>query len=472
MSPDGPLRCRGGTGARRAPVRVVVPRRRRRPCPRGAAPAPPGRGLRFGLHLSSFGVPAADLAERLRDVRRPAEAAGVDSLWVMDHLRQIPQLGRPWEDMPEPCDARALAAATSRATVGALVHPVTFRSPPARQGGRHARRAVGRPCRVRARRRAGSRPSTGLRPAVPAARERLDPPRGRAAAAPAALGQGLARRSRATPRRARSDVLPATPAGHVPLLVGGRGRGAPCGWPPGTRTRATCRRAGRRPRALAVLHRHCADVGRFVDAFAELVPRTNRGRRKGSHTLAVDNRGRHRSRPTCRPWTPTTSSGSPSSRRTSSSPPGRPGSPNWSSPLKRFMRGPSVAHPFEVLVNPAKDQPLPVQGTLLQEALIPKWAPKAAVGVLVVGLAGVALWATLLKPQVKSTAKEVAQDTVQDALRKPPARSPLSPPRWPRRRLHRRRRRPRRRPPRCRPPPTSSRAIPSTGGQTTADNRR
>lgn len=160
------------------------------------------------------------------------------------------------------------------------------------------------------------------------------------------------------------------------------------------------------------------DVGRFIDAFAELVPRTTRGRRKGSHTLAVDNRGNDRLEADLSAMDPD------DKLRFTFEPPNlvvAPGSAGFAKlvvrPLKRFMRGASVAHPFEVLVNPAKDQPLPVQGTLLQEALIPKWAPKAAVGVLVVGLAGVALWATLLKPQVKSTAKEVAQDTVQDALK-------------------------------------------------------
>ena len=160
------------------------------------------------------------------------------------------------------------------------------------------------------------------------------------------------------------------------------------------------------------------DVGRFVDAFAELVPRTTRGRRKGSHTLAVDNRGNDRLEADL-------SAMDPDDRlKFAFEPPTlvvAPGSAGFAKlvvrPLKRFMRGASVAHPFEAQVNPAKDPPLAVQGTMLQEAIIPRWAPKAAMGVLVLGLAGALLWATLLKPEVKSTAKEVAQDTVQDALR-------------------------------------------------------
>ena len=160
------------------------------------------------------------------------------------------------------------------------------------------------------------------------------------------------------------------------------------------------------------------DIGRFADAFAELVPRTTRGRRKGSHTLAVDNRGNDRLEANLTAMDPD------DRLRFVFEPPNlvvAPGSAGFAKlvvrPLKQFMRGASVAHPFEVQVQPAKDAPLPVQGTLLQEAIIPRWAPKAVVGTLILGLAAVALWATLLKPEVKSTAKEVAQDTVQDALK-------------------------------------------------------
>lgn len=89
-----------------------------------------GDGLRFGLHLSGFGVPggAGALAPRLGEVARAAEQAGFDSLWVMDHLRQIPQVGRPWDDLPESTTTLGyLAAATERIRLGCLVHCITFR---------------------------------------------------------------------------------------------------------------------------------------------------------------------------------------------------------------------------------------------------------------------------------------------------------------------------------------------------------
>jgi F420-dependent oxidoreductase-like protein len=96
----------------------------------GAPRADERQELRFGLHLSGFGVPGgpAVLAERLGEVARAAERAGFDSLWVMDHLRQIPQVGRPWDDLLESTTALGyLAAATERIRLGCLVHCVTFR---------------------------------------------------------------------------------------------------------------------------------------------------------------------------------------------------------------------------------------------------------------------------------------------------------------------------------------------------------
>ena len=89
-------------------------------------------GLRFGLQLSSFdweGRPVSTSAT-LAGIARRAEDAGFESLWVMDHFQQIPQVGRPWEDMLESYTTLAyLAGLTERIKLGTLVTGVTYRNP-------------------------------------------------------------------------------------------------------------------------------------------------------------------------------------------------------------------------------------------------------------------------------------------------------------------------------------------------------
>src|SRR5207248_1980532 len=65
----------------------------------------------------------------LRAVASAAEAAGFDSIWVMDHLRQIPQVGRDWDPMLESYTTLGwLAAVTSRVRLGAMVTAITIRN--------------------------------------------------------------------------------------------------------------------------------------------------------------------------------------------------------------------------------------------------------------------------------------------------------------------------------------------------------
>ena len=87
--------------------------------------------LRFGLHLGGFTFPGGSpaTAARLREIAMAAENAGFDAIYVMDHFRQIPQLGRPWDDFLESYATLAyLAACTERVRLGALVTGVTYRN--------------------------------------------------------------------------------------------------------------------------------------------------------------------------------------------------------------------------------------------------------------------------------------------------------------------------------------------------------
>jgi F420-dependent oxidoreductase-like protein len=88
--------------------------------------------VRLGLQLPRFhwdGGPAGIRAQ-LKAIAQAAEAAGFDSLWVMDHLFQIGSLGKVDEEMLESYTALGfLAACTERIELGTLVTAVSYRQP-------------------------------------------------------------------------------------------------------------------------------------------------------------------------------------------------------------------------------------------------------------------------------------------------------------------------------------------------------
>jgi F420-dependent oxidoreductase-like protein len=89
--------------------------------------------VRLGLQLPSFelgGVAPEGLFAKLVDIAATAEASGFDSLFVMDHLHQIPGVGPPEHRMLEGNTAlTALAARTERLQLGLMVGSVTYRNP-------------------------------------------------------------------------------------------------------------------------------------------------------------------------------------------------------------------------------------------------------------------------------------------------------------------------------------------------------
>ncbi|PUA82602.1 LLM class flavin-dependent oxidoreductase [Nocardioides currus] len=94
-----------------------------------AAEPAPGSGPRVLLQVSRFPWDDDPLAW-LRDVARAADEAGFAGLALMDHLIQIPQVGRAWDPIPEPwVTLGALAALGTDLELGTLCTPATFRSP-------------------------------------------------------------------------------------------------------------------------------------------------------------------------------------------------------------------------------------------------------------------------------------------------------------------------------------------------------
>jgi alkanesulfonate monooxygenase SsuD/methylene tetrahydromethanopterin reductase-like flavin-dependent oxidoreductase (luciferase family) len=66
----------------------------------------------------------------LREVALAANEAGFAGIALMDHLIQIPQVGRAWDPIPEPwVTLGALAALGTDLELGTLCTPATFRAP-------------------------------------------------------------------------------------------------------------------------------------------------------------------------------------------------------------------------------------------------------------------------------------------------------------------------------------------------------
>lgn len=109
----------------RQPVRAVTPT---------LLPARPSQqrktGHTFGLLVSRFDWATEDLGGAITDIALRAEDAGFTDIWFMDHFRQIPGVGRPWEDIPEAFTALSyVAGSTTRIRLGVLVAAITHRQP-------------------------------------------------------------------------------------------------------------------------------------------------------------------------------------------------------------------------------------------------------------------------------------------------------------------------------------------------------
>ena len=87
--------------------------------------------LQFGLQIPSFTWDGGsdEIGPRLGAIAAAAEEAGFASLWVMDHMVQIPFAGREWDEMLESYTTLSfLAGRTERIRLGAMVTGITYRN--------------------------------------------------------------------------------------------------------------------------------------------------------------------------------------------------------------------------------------------------------------------------------------------------------------------------------------------------------
>jgi hypothetical protein len=151
----------------------------------------------------------------------------------------------------------------------------------------------------------------------------------------------------------------------------------------------------------------------FLETTAELIPRTSKGRRGASHDLAVDNRGNV-------PIRCFIAAGDDNQALLFEEEPSSldvgPGEARFATikvkPEQRKWRGTPRTHPFQVTVTPHDGAPVLLDGTHLQEPIIPRWFWKALLALLALLLLLLALWFWLLRPAIESVAQDAAIDEV------------------------------------------------------------
>jgi hypothetical protein len=159
----------------------------------------------------------------------------------------------------------------------------------------------------------------------------------------------------------------------------------------------------------SVVEEGTLDVAPFLAPSAELIPRTSHGGRGGRHDLAIDNRGNTRLEAALDGIDPDRQV------RFDFEPPNlavEPGVAGFArvlvKPVRTFWRGPAKSRPFQLAVQPdaPSAEPVLLDGTFLQESILPWWFVRALLLAAALLIAAILLWVFVLQPQIKSTAAE------------------------------------------------------------------
>jgi hypothetical protein len=187
--------------------------------------------------------------------------------------------------------------------------------------------------------------------------------------------------------------------------------------------------AGSYPVALRVVSREdperrqveegVVDVPAFTDVSAELVPRTStaRGRGRGRHQVAVDNRGNTAAVVTLDLLDPDEQLHGTVEPSVLEVGPGRSELVAVTVTARtRFWRGSNRMLPFRLVVTPPEAELFSLPGNLLQRAVVPAWLVRGAVALLLLAVLLSGLWVAVLRPAVESSAREAASQEGAKAL--------------------------------------------------------
>lgn len=161
------------------------------------------------------------------------------------------------------------------------------------------------------------------------------------------------------------------------------------------------------------------DVPAFTDVSAELVPRTStaRGRGRGKHQVAVDNRGNTAAVVTLDLLDPDEQLHGTVEPSVLEVGPGRSELVEVVVTARtRFWRGSNRTLPFRLVVTPPEAELFSLPGNLLQRAVVPGWLVKGALALLVLAMLLSGLWVAVLRPAVESSAREAASKEGAKAL--------------------------------------------------------
>jgi hypothetical protein len=155
------------------------------------------------------------------------------------------------------------------------------------------------------------------------------------------------------------------------------------------------------------------EVGAFVGVTTELVPRTAQGRRRGRFRLIVENKGNQ-------PTNIAVSAADPDLFLEFRARPeimlAEPGTATFvrltATPRKRFFKGPNKSLPFQTLTQGNGFEPVTTSGAMLQQQVLPEWLLPAVGIALAAAAILVALWFTVLKPEVHSAATAAVAQAV------------------------------------------------------------